>query len=130
MSPYRDNVPIPRYRIQLTKNLLRPTGALHAGSIGFHIGPIDANTIAIRHVLFEAAPIHIVLRGYFRVLESPTKSDVECSCNYCGSIATTVVHDHRGCVPCCDAHRDWRRTTSSMFGHQALCPFHIQELAP
>ena len=131
MNPYRDDTSILKYRIQLTRDLSRPTGTLHAGNIGYTQGPVDANTIAIRHVLFEnGAKAPIVLRGYFRVLESPTKDDTEYFCSYCKSIASTMMHDRRGCVPCCDTHRDWRRTTSSLFGHQSLCPFHIQELTP
>ena len=130
MNPYRDDTTL-RYRIQLTKDLLRSTGAIRAGSIGYTQGPIDANTIANFNVFFEGgAKATIVLRGYFRVLESPLKTIFECSCNYCTSSAITVVHDRRGCVPCCDTHRDWRRTTSSLFGHQALCPFYIQEMTP
>jgi hypothetical protein len=35
--------------------------------------------------------------------------------------ATHVVHDRRGCVPCCAMHGERRRRTSMLLGHRG-CP--------
>lgn len=36
--------------------------------------------------------------------------------------AIDVVHDERGCVPCCDACRRWRACQEPWNGHHVSCP--------
>lgn len=51
-----------------------------------------------------------------------TEPDQPLPCFYCAGDriqrrAELVVHDRRGCLPCCEVHAAWRRTTSTMPGH-------------
>jgi len=39
-----------------------------------------------------------------------------------GGMAVRLVHDRRLCVAVCEAHYQWRQTTSTMPGHSATCP--------
>jgi hypothetical protein len=48
-------------------------------------------------------------------------------CHYCLTRdrverrATLLVHDKRGCLPCCTKHAEWREGTSRMLGHDPGC---------
>jgi hypothetical protein len=50
-------------------------------------------------------------------------TDIQCTpLAASGGVAIVLFHDRRLCVAVCQAHFDWRKTTSRAFGHSATCP--------
>jgi len=43
------------------------------------------------------------------------------NCTYCSKPATCIVHDLRGCSPCCKYHAEWLALKPAVRGHLTQC---------